>query len=78
VPLLRQAHTGLRHAYLLKLKNGETANPSVLVSDRASWQPGDSFAARDGSQWRIVSVDAAPPLLAEEGFEATWVVEPLD
>jgi hypothetical protein len=22
--------------------------------------------------------DTAPPLLAEEGFEATWVVEPLD
>ena len=39
---------------------------------------GRSFAARDGSQWRIVSVDVAPPLLADEGFEATWIVEPLD
>jgi hypothetical protein len=41
-------------------------------------EPGDSFAARDGSQWRMVSVDAALPLLAEEGFEAIWVVKPLD
>jgi hypothetical protein len=36
------------------------------------------LAASDGSRWHIVSVDTAPPLLAEEGFEAVWVVEPLD
>ena len=50
----------------------------MFVTDRASWQPGDSFVAHDGSQWRILAVDTAPPFLAEEGFEATWVVKPLD
>jgi hypothetical protein len=60
---------------LLKLVNGEPADPAVFVTERESWQPGDSFAARDGSQWRIVSVDTAPPLLAEEGFDARWIAE---
>jgi hypothetical protein len=59
----------LLHRVLLTLVNGEPADPAVFVSDRASWQPGDSFAARDSSQWRIVSIDTASPLLAEEGFE---------
>jgi hypothetical protein len=69
---------GLLYRVVLLLENGEPADPTVFVTDRASWQPGDNFVARDGSQWRIVSVDAAPPLLAEQGFEAIWVVEPLD
>jgi hypothetical protein len=66
------------HSYLLKLESGESADPTVFVTDRESWQPGDPFTARDGGRWRIVSVDTAPPLLADEGFEAVWVVEPLD
>ena len=66
------------HRVLLKLEDGESADPTVFVTDRASWQPGDSFVAHDGSQWRILAVDTAPPFLAEEGFEATWVVKPLN
>jgi hypothetical protein len=27
------------------------------------------------SRWRVVAVDTAPPLLAEEGFDARWIVE---
>ena len=65
------------YSYLLQLENGEPAEPPVFVTDRASWSVDDRFAARDGSQWRIVATQPAPPLLAEEGFEATWIVEPL-
>jgi hypothetical protein len=45
--------------YLLKLENGEPADPRpMFISDRASWEAGHGFAARDGSCWRIVAVDA--------------------
>jgi hypothetical protein len=46
--------------------------------DQRSWMLGDSFVARDGSRWRIVSVDVVPAQLGAEGFEAAWIVEPLD
>jgi hypothetical protein len=49
-----------------------------VEEDGRPWALGDSFTARDGSRWRIVAVEAAPPQLADEGFEAAWVVEPLD
>jgi hypothetical protein len=54
-------------------------DPTVFVDDDdRAWAAGDSFTARDGSRWRIVSIDAAPPQLADEGFDSTWRVEPLD
>jgi hypothetical protein len=68
----------VHYSFLLKLENGEPADPTVFVSDGVERDVGDRFTARDGSQWRIVAVDTAPPLLAEEGFEAVWIVEPLD
>jgi hypothetical protein len=66
-------------SYLLQRENGEPADPAVFVDDdRRSWMLGDSFVARDGSRWRIVSVDAVPAQLAAEGFSAAWIVEPLE
>jgi hypothetical protein len=35
-------------------------------------------ASRHGSRWWIVSVDVVPGQLAAEGFEAAWIVTPLD
>jgi hypothetical protein len=56
------------HAFLLQLENGEPADPAVFVdADLRSWMLGDSFVARDGSRWRIASVDAVPAQLAAEG-----------
>jgi hypothetical protein len=66
-------------SYLLQLETGDPADPAVFVDDEdRSWVPGDSFYARDGSPWRIVAIDAVSAELAAEGFEATWIVEPLD
>lgn len=66
------------HRVVLKLNDGEPAAPPCSSPIERHGSRATAFAARDGSQWRTVSVDIAPPLLAEEGFEATWVVEPLD
>jgi hypothetical protein len=49
------------YTFLLTLANGEPADPAVFVSDRASYERGESFVARDGSRSRIVSKDAPPP-----------------
>ena len=68
----------MTYSFLLLLENGEPGDPTVFVTDRTTWSVDEKFAARDVSQWRIVSFDAAPPLLAAEGFEAIWIVEPLD
>jgi hypothetical protein len=69
----------VNRSYLLQLENGQPADQAVFVDDQdAAWAVDDWFTARDGSRWRIVSIEAAPPQLADEGFEATWVVEPLD
>ena len=66
-------------SYLLQLANGDPADPAVYVeAEGRQWAPGDSFTARDGSRWRIVAIDAVSPELAAEGFEATWIVEPLE
>ena len=66
-------------SYLLQLANGDPADPAVFVDDDdRTWAVDDGFTARDGSRWRIVAIDAAPPQLADEGFEATWIVEPPD
>ena len=66
-------------SYLLQLETGEEADPAVYVDDQdTAWEIGDRFAARDGSRWRIVAIDPAPPQLAGEGFEATWIVAPLN
>jgi hypothetical protein len=50
----------------------------VFLGDGIARNVDDCFTARDGSRWRIVAIDAPPPRLAEEGFEAAWIVEPLD
>jgi hypothetical protein len=63
---------------LLQAKTGQPADPAVFVGDGIEREPGDAFTARDGSRWRIVSVDVVPPQLAAEGSEAAWIVEPLD
>jgi hypothetical protein len=76
-PVRRSPH--VISSYLLLLGNGDPADPAVYVEEDARpWASDDSFTARDGSRWRIVSIDAPPPQLADEGFEATWIVEPLD
>jgi hypothetical protein len=63
---------------LLYLRNGDPADPAVFLGDGIARNVDDCFTARDGSRWRIVAIDAPPPRLAEEGFEAAWIVEPLD
>ncbi len=43
--------------YLLKLRNGESAEPEGFVSDQEQWRAGDVFSPEDGSRWRIVAID---------------------
>jgi hypothetical protein len=64
--------------FLLILANGEPADPAVFVGDGVERSIGERFVGRDGSRWRIVSVDVVSAQLAAEGFEAAWIVEPLD
>ena len=64
--------------FLLTLANGEPAVPTVFVGDGVPREVRDRFAGADGSRWRIVAVDALSAQLAAEGFEATWIVEPID
>jgi hypothetical protein len=62
-----------------KLESGKPTDPAVFVEDEGrSWAVDDHVIARDGSHWRIVAIDAAPAQLADDGFEAIWIVEPLD
>jgi hypothetical protein len=58
--------------FLLMLANGEPADPAVFVDDGIEREVGDGFAARDGSRWRIVSVEAPSAELAAEEFVATY------
>ena len=50
----------------------------MFVGDGVPREVRDRFAGADGSRWRIVAVDALSAQLAAEGFEATWIVEPID
>ena len=45
--------------------------------NRPRLRPDVGIVSRD-SRWRIVAVDDVSPELAAEGFEATWIVEPLE
>jgi hypothetical protein len=63
------------HRTLITLRTGARTVKSQRATRCFEPRPGPG-SARDGSQWRVVSIDTAPPLLAEEGFEATWLVEP--
>jgi len=62
--------------YLLVLANGEPADPAAFVTANPQWNPGDRFAAGDGSRWRIVAIEANMSDAVE--FDALWTVERLD
>jgi hypothetical protein len=61
--------------FLLTLANGEPADRTVFVDDGVERDVGDRFVAREGSRWRITSVDSPSAQLETEGFDAVWVVE---
>ncbi len=72
-----EGHMGIGFKYLLVDRDGEPRDPGSFVTATPQWNDGDSFAARDGSRWRIVSTRAMT-LDDHTPFDGVWVVEPLD
>ncbi len=63
---------------MLALKNGDPADPAILVTAVPNWNAGDVIPTGADTAYRVVGTDPLDERAAEQGLNGLIVVEPLE
>ena len=63
--------------FLLKLENGEPADPPAFIVAVPTWTIGDEFFTGTDEFWRILAIETDIDDLIDAGFNGSWTIEPV-